>query len=131
MVSLARPSTLTHCRAFAHPRPGAKLLSFNNTISNNWRGVNVGSGLFTDNGSVISASVDAGISVGAGSYSLEKSVVRGNRNRGIHMGPGGNGFITGSTIEGNTTSGDGAGMYIPADPNINGSSAFAIPPIPT
>jgi parallel beta-helix repeat protein len=108
---------------------GVGLASQSNAVSNNWMGVLVGTGNFTDLGSVISNSVDAGLKVGAadggGNITLENTTIRGNRNRGVYMYPNSNAWLYHCVIEGNKTPGNGAGMFLDANPNINGNIAFA------
>jgi hypothetical protein len=94
--------------------------SVSNTISNNWQGILAGSiAGFTDKGSTISNNTDAGIEFPrGGELDLENTTINGNRNRGIHLGINSSLVILrGITLDGNTTSGDGAGLYVPGDFN--------------
>ncbi len=92
--------------------------SSSNTISNNWQGIRAGAVLqFTDRGSVISNNTDAGIELPTGgTLYLENTTISGNRNRGIHLGITSSSVnLVGCTIDGNSTPGDGAGLYVPGD----------------
>lgn len=94
---------------------GTGLASEYNTISNNWQGIRAGNvSSFGDLGSVISDNADAGLELpNGGSLSWKNTTISRNRNRGIHMGtPGSLFYLTGCTIDGNTTPGDGAGLYV-------------------
>jgi hypothetical protein len=104
---------------------GTTTQSTSNTISNNATGIVAGAVTgFSDNGSVISNNSGAGIefiNIG-GSIYLTNTKISGNKNRGISLNHSTNAHLTHCTIERNTTPGDGAGMYIPAD--FAGSAAF-------
>ena len=98
---------------------GTGMQSDYNTISNNWQGIRAGKvSSFTDLGSVISDNADAGLEFpNGGSLDWKNTTISRNRNRGIHMGdPASLINLTGCTIDGNTTSGDGAGLYVPGPP---------------
>ncbi|MBW8889756.1 MAG: right-handed parallel beta-helix repeat-containing protein [Fibrobacteres bacterium] len=95
---------------------GTGIQSDHNTISNNWQGIRAGNVVgFNDDGSVISDNADAGVEIpNGGSLAWINTTISRNRNRGIHMGEPGSLFtLFGCTIDGNTTSGDGAGLYVP------------------
>lgn len=103
---------------------GVGLVSQSNTVSNNWMGIQTGKVVFKDNGSVIANNTDAGIYFGtASTIDCSKTIVRGNGNRGIFIGTYGEGLFNDCTIEKNRTAGDGAGMYISAIKDTNGSGA--------
>lgn len=104
----------------------AGLVSQSNTISNNWMGVQTGDAAFTDYGSVISNNTDAGVWVGRFADVLwERTTIRGNRNRGAYFDQYCEAKLYYCTIERNTTSSNGAGIFVAASSgaNPNGTGA--------
>jgi hypothetical protein len=102
---------------------GTYLYSEGNTISNNGMGIQMGVAALTDSFSVISNNTGAGLFLASGAnIELHRTTISGNRNRGIYMNPSSNAHFYYCVFDGNTTSGDGAGIYIPS---VQGSTAFA------
>jgi parallel beta-helix repeat protein len=94
---------------------GSFARSDSNAFTGNGTGIRVSSGaIFSDHGSLISNNSGAGISVDqGGGINLVAVTISGNRNRGIYLDPlSGLSTVYYSTIDGNSTSGDGAGISL-------------------
>jgi parallel beta-helix repeat protein len=102
----------------------ANAQSESNTFKGNGAGVQLTYGAaFNDHGSSLSNNSGAGLYVGGGSFYLDASTVSGNKDRGIYMRQSTTGHAYYSTIDGNSTSGDGAGLCLLSDGG--GGTAFA------